>query len=229
MWKSFINLSIGLVLLNGCGLQRSAASNSWDQTPRWAQQNKQPGKAIQRASRPPAKSNSALQTQTQQASRPAEKSPPVIQKPVQQASLPTRKKNDSRWQVEAPSIGSSQQAGGILETAMQYLGTPYKWAGATPDEGFDCSGFVYYVYSQNGFSMARTADKQFLQGQSVEPNALEPGDLVFFETYTAGISHVGIYAGNDLFIHAPKTGRNVSYDSLASGYYQSRYRGAKRL
>ncbi len=211
MWKSFISLSLGFILLNGCGLQRSAASDSWDQAPRWAKQNKQPSKVAQRNSRPQAKPSQSPQ------------------KPTQQASLPSRQQVDSRWQVDVPAIGSSQQQSAILETATQYLGTPYKWAGASPSEGFDCSGFVYYVYSQHGFNMARTADKQFLQGQSIELNALEPGDMVFFETYTAGISHVGIYAGNDLFIHAPKTGRDVSYDSLASGYYQSRYRGAKRL
>jgi len=203
MWKTLITLTLAGICLNGCALQRSAASDAWDKSPRWAHQGSKPTQVAKRNTKPVQK----------QASNP-------------KTSLPDRK---TRWQVDSPSIDSTQAQSEILETAIQYIGTPYKWAGATPTEGFDCSGFVYYVYSQHGFNMARTADKQFLQGQTVDLNALKPGDLVFFETYTTGISHVGIYAGNDLFIHAPKTGRTVSYDSLASGYYQSRYRGAKRL
>ena len=78
-------------------------------------------------------------------------------------------------------------------------------------------------------SLQRTADKQFLQGQDIPSDQLQPGDLVFFSHSGTYVDHVGIYAGDDLFIHAPRTGRTVSYDSLSTGYYQSHFRGAKRF
>ena len=154
---------------------------------------------------------------------------------VQPASQPAKPsvnpgKKQPQETLQPPELGDLPRVSHpVVETARQFLGTPYKWAGETPAEGFDCSGLIHYVFGQHGVAMQRTADKQFLQGAEVRRTALQAGDLVFFNTYGQGASHVGIYTGNDLFIHAPRTGRNVSYDSLSSAYYSARYLGARRI
>jgi peptidoglycan DL-endopeptidase CwlO len=109
--------------------------------------------------------------------------------------------------------------------AMKYLGVPYVWGGASPS-GFDCSGLVMYVYAQLGVSLPHYTVSQYDYPNSVyvPRSELEPGDLVFF----AGLGHVGIYIGNNQFIHAPHTGADVEIDSL-TGWYSSEYYGAKRI
>lgn len=116
----------------------------------------------------------------------------------------------------------------IVATAQQYLGVPYKWGGTDPS-GFDCSGFVYYVLRCNGINVSRTQNAMYSEGTPVSKGDLQPGDLVFFQnTYKAGLSHVGIYVGNGQFIHAPSSGKVVSYADLYSDYYVSHYYGAAR-
>lgn len=116
----------------------------------------------------------------------------------------------------------------LLAEAEKYIGTPYVFGGTTP-EGFDCSGLVFYALGQLGYPAPRTAAEQIAMGSSVERKNLSPGDLVFFEdTYTSGVSHVGIYAGGNKFLHAPNDGSSVSYSSL-SGYWADHYCGARRL
>ncbi len=119
--------------------------------------------------------------------------------------------------------GGAQQ---ILSFAAQFLGTPYVWGGTTPS-GFDCSGFVQYVYRNNGVSLSRTSEQQFHNGVSVSRSELRPGDLVFFHTYSSGASHVGIYVGNNTMIHSSSGG--VTYDDMANTYYAARYLGARRV
>jgi cell wall-associated NlpC family hydrolase len=114
----------------------------------------------------------------------------------------------------------------ITRTALRYVGVPYAWGG-TSFNGVDCSGFVQAVFERNGISLPRTADSQFEVGSPVLMEDLRPGDLVFFETYTAGASHVGIFLGNGQFIHASSIG--VRVDDLAEDYYAERYIGARRL
>lgn len=131
----------------------------------------------------------------------------------------------------AETTGSQFGASGaeILAEAQQYLGTPYVNGGASPS-GFDCSGFVYYVLKQCGYTPYRTPADQYRQGCAVSKSELQPGDIVFFaNTYSSGLSHVGIYAGNGQFIHSPNSRSTVSYSSLSSGYWAEHYYGARRM
>jgi peptidoglycan endopeptidase LytE len=113
----------------------------------------------------------------------------------------------------------------IVETAKQYLGTDYLYGGVTP-KGFDCSGFVMYVYRQNRITVPRSTRDQFEAGTRVALRRARPGDLVFFQTSRKGISHVGIYLGNYRFIHAPSTGKTVSIAEIKNPYWHKRFRGA---
>lgn len=132
--------------------------------------------------------------------------------------------------VPGVTTGSVRVSGQqILAEAQKYLGAPYAAGGASPS-GFDCSGFVYYVLRQVGLSPHRTPASQFNQGISVSKGALQAGDIVFFAgTYGSGITHVGIYAGNGRFIHAPNSRSTVSYSDLTSGYWAEHYYGARRI
>jgi cell wall-associated NlpC family hydrolase len=113
--------------------------------------------------------------------------------------------------------------GGVVGIAMQYLGTPYVYGGASPS-GFDCSGFIMYVYAQIGVSLPHNAAAQYGHGTPVDRSQLQPGDLVFFN----GLGHNGIYIGGGSFIHSPHTGDVVKISSL-SGWYDSTWVGARRL
>lgn len=116
---------------------------------------------------------------------------------------------------------------GIIDLAQQFLGVPYVWGGSSPN-GFDCSGFVQYVYAQKGIHLPRTADIQATAGRPVSKAELQPGDLVFFASDYVNISHVGIYAGNGQMIHASTT-HGIAYDSLSRDYRVAHYVGACRV
>ncbi|MDX6411363.1 MAG: peptidoglycan DL-endopeptidase CwlO [Gaiellaceae bacterium] len=113
--------------------------------------------------------------------------------------------------------------GGVVGIAMRYLGTQYVWGGASPS-GFDCSGFVMYVYGQMGVSLPHSSYAQYGAGVAVSQSDLQAGDLVFFD----GLGHVGIYIGGGQFIHSPHTGDVVKISSL-TGWYASTYVGARRI
>jgi peptidoglycan DL-endopeptidase CwlO len=115
------------------------------------------------------------------------------------------------------------QYGGVVGIAMQYLGTPYVYGGASPG-GFDCSGFIMYVYAQVGVSLPHNAAAQYGYGTPVDRSQLQAGDLVFFN----GLGHAGIYIGGGSFIHSPHTGDVVKISPM-SGWYASTYVGARRL
>ena len=111
----------------------------------------------------------------------------------------------------------------VVKYAKHFLGVPYVWGGSSP-RGFDCSGFVRYVYAHFGVGLAHSSYSQFSSGRRVSRGGLEPGDLVFFN----GLGHVGIYIGGGRFIHAPHTGTRVSIASLGGGY-GGEFDGARRL
>jgi len=126
--------------------------------------------------------------------------------------------------------GTVKVSGGaqeILNFAAKFQGTPYVWGGTTPSPGFDCSGYIQYVYRNSGISLNRTSEQQFNNGVSVSRSDLRPGDLVFFHTYSSGASHVGIYAGNNTMINSSNGG--VSYDDMSDSYWSKRYLGARRV
>ena len=125
------------------------------------------------------------------------------------------------------SRGSSVIARRIVQTSMQYIGVPYVFGGTTP-YGFDCSGYVRYVFAQAGVSLPRMADEQYYYGTPISTSDLRAGDLVFFSTYTYGPSHVGIYLGDNTFINASSS-RGVVIDSLGNSYWSSTYIGARRV
>ena len=112
----------------------------------------------------------------------------------------------------------------VVDFAKHFLGTRYEWGGTSPRSGFDCSGFVRFVYGHFGISLAHSSYAQFDVGRGVARRSLRAGDLVFFD----GLGHVGIYIGNGRFIHAPHTGTRVRIETLA-GWYSSRFSGARRL
>lgn len=130
----------------------------------------------------------------------------------------------------APSrSGESVNNARVLEIAARYLGTPYRYGGQAPG-GFDCSGFVKYVYGQVGIELPRTAASQYGLGTEVSREQLIPGDLVFFRCGGGAIDHVGIYSGNNQFIHSssPRSG-GVIYSSMSESYYARSYTGARRI
>ena len=115
----------------------------------------------------------------------------------------------------------------VIATAKKYIGTPYKFGGTTP-KAFDCSGYLQYVFQENGMMLPRTADEQFKLGKSAKTAELEEGDLVFFETYEKGASHCGIYLGGGKFIHA-STSKGVRIDELSGDYWNTHYYGGKHI
>jgi cell wall-associated NlpC family hydrolase len=128
-----------------------------------------------------------------------------------------------------PAHGGSSDGYALSGTALSLRGAPYRDGGVDPAKGFDCSGFVQYVYGQHGVDLPRQVRDQFRVGKTVDRDRLEPGDLVFFSTVAPGASHVGIMIGGDQFIHAPSERGVVRVESLGAQYWASRYVGARRV
>ena len=116
----------------------------------------------------------------------------------------------------------------VIAEAKKHLGIPYVWGGNSPN-GFDCSGFVQYVLKQCNITIPRTTEQQVLTGKYIAKKQLQPGDLVFLQnTYRSGVSHVGIYIGNDQMIHASSS-KGVTISQLSSSYYLEHYHSARQL
>ncbi|HYY32097.1 MAG TPA: NlpC/P60 family protein [Gaiellaceae bacterium] len=155
--------------------------------------------------------------QSEQTSPPASSpSPPPATSPPPPSSPPPSS--------PPPSGPPPQTHGGVVGIALQYLGVPYRWGGASPS-GFDCSGFVMYVFAKVGVYLPHSSYMQFHMGRYVPRSELQPGDVVFFN----GASHEGIYIGGGQFVHAPHTGDVVKISSLYEGWYSSTYSGARRF
>lgn len=129
-----------------------------------------------------------------------------------------------------PAVPAAVRTGGyeISGTALSLRGVPYRDGGADVT-GFDCSGFVHYVFAQHGIAVPRTVSEQYRAGNDVASAELREGDLVFFSTTMPGASHVGIVVGGDSFVHAPTSAGVVRVEHLSSSYWASRFVGARRV
>jgi cell wall-associated NlpC family hydrolase len=130
----------------------------------------------------------------------------------------------------APVINATDRASNVALQALAHLGTPYRAGGLSPRTGFDCSGLVAYVYREGaGLVLPRNTLDLSLLGEPIERAALRPGDLVFYNTQRREYSHVGIYLGEDRFIHAPSSNGEVRVENLRADYWKRRYSGARRV
>lgn len=145
---------------------------------------------------------------------------PILSVDAVPNAQPVTKKAPARHLASARAAMSQR----VVSYAKRFLGVPYVYGGSSPRSGFDCSGFVRYVYAHFGVTLPHSSYAQFADGRRVSRGSLRPGDLVFFD----GVGHVGLYVGNGRFIHAPHTGTRVQITTLA-GWYSARFSGARRL
>lgn len=129
--------------------------------------------------------------------------------------------------IETEPFVSQKKVPAILKTARQYIGVPYRFGGATP-KGFDCSGYIQYVFGKHKYTVPRSADTQYNIGKKISAANLREGDLVFFSADKKEISHCGIYTGKGKFIHASSS-KGIRIDELKNNYWKPLYIGAKRI
>jgi peptidoglycan DL-endopeptidase CwlO len=134
-------------------------------------------------------------------------------------------RQDGEWAQAPPPTAPKREAGrqAVVRIALRYLGTPYRWSGASPS-GFDCSGFVMYVYSKVGILLPHNGAQLWGLGRRVAHDRLAPGDVVFLN----GLGHVGIYIGGGQFVHSPQSGDVIKISRLSESWYGSTYVGARR-
>ena len=146
---------------------------------------------------------------------------------------PDEAPTDSQTRTEAIDMNDaswSARAREVLVSALSLTGVQYKYGGNSPETGFDCSGFVRYVFKQaTSLTLPHSALAISQVGKTVPKNELQPGDLVFFNTLKATFSHVGIYLGNNRFIHSPSKGGQVRVENMQDGYWAKRFNGAQRV
>jgi cell wall-associated NlpC family hydrolase len=123
-----------------------------------------------------------------------------------------------------------ERASGLVATAVDFIGVRYKYGGNTPEQGLDCSGLVRLVFKDTlDIQLPRTSLEISRAGEKIDPDELQPGDLVFYNTLKRGFSHVGIYMGDNKFIHAPSSGGRVRIESMNVNYWKKRFNGARRI
>jgi cell wall-associated NlpC family hydrolase len=137
------------------------------------------------------------------------------------------RREPDRASAVAPEL-RLELGGAVAELAMGMIGARYRYGGADPAEGFDCSGLAYYAYSQAGYRIPRTSQDQFRASRKIALGSASAGDLVFFQDQ-AKLAHVGIYLGHGLFVHAPADGQRVSVASIEAPYYQEHLVAVGRL
>jgi len=151
----------------------------------------------------------------------ASKSAPPVDRPAYDSGPKT---------VTSAKIITSSKGSKVVSTARSLIGTPYKWGGRSPRTGFDCSGFVGYVYNRFGVELPRTSSDMRSVGRSVDSANLRPGDIVIYNISKKGKSlHVGIATGNGTFVHAPSSGKGVCESSMSLDYWRDRFIGARRV
>jgi cell wall-associated NlpC family hydrolase len=169
----------------------------------------------------------AVQEAPKAAPAPAVAAPAAPAQPIQAASTEATRTGTSRG-AEPPAAPVGSRNNTIVDNAMQYVGYRYRYGGSSPN-GFDCSGFVYYIVNKSGGKVGRTIPYQINSGTRISRADLQPGDLLFFSnTYKRGLSHAGIYIGNGKFIHAQNERSGVLVSSLNTAYWSSHYTGATR-
>jgi cell wall-associated NlpC family hydrolase len=141
------------------------------------------------------------------------KAQPVVHRPKPMRHVP-------RPKPAVPTLGERAAA-----IALEAVGVPYRWGGASPAHGFDCSGLVYWAYARLGIELPHSSYALHDEGRPVKRSRLEPGDLVFF----SGLGHVGMYLGRGRMVHAPQSGRHVEVVRLAGSYYGERLVAARRI
>ena len=136
----------------------------------------------------------------------------------------------SAGRAKAFFSGMAGKAGDVVVGALNMIGVRYRWGGDSPDSGLDCSGFVRYVFQDTlGLALPRRAEEMSRVGEKVRISDLKPGDLVFFNTMRRTFSHVGIYIGDNKFVHSPSTGSTIRVDDLDDRYWEKRFTGARRI
>jgi nlpC/p60 family protein len=131
---------------------------------------------------------------------------------------------------QAANYQRDGNADDLIRSAMGLLGVAYRWGGTSVRTGFDCSGFMQHIFRNSmGISLPRTSAMQAQMGTMVSRSELQPGDMVFFRTVRGRISHVGLFIGNNRFIHAPRTGKRIEITSLSNKYWNRKYAFGRRV
>lgn len=160
------------------------------------------------------------------AARPADSGvPPPVADPVAKKFIPSRNKA-AKIKLDKVDIPTQE----LLLQAFSLIGVNYRYGGKSPETGLDCSGLVRYVFRQSmQMALPHNALAISKMGENIDKQELKPGDLVFFNTLRRQFSHVGIYIGDDMFLHAPSSGGGVQIVNLKDKYWQQRYNGARRI
>jgi cell wall-associated NlpC family hydrolase len=153
---------------------------------------------------------------------------PEADRPVSVEAPPTVADGGTSAEA-APGDTSVASIPSLVGTAMALRGVPYRNGGTTPDLGFDCSGFVQYVFARHGTRLPREVRDQFTVGEEIDLDDVQAGDLIFFETVSRGASHVGLAIGGDQFVHAPSSTGVVRVERFSSSYWERRIVGARRV
>ena len=177
------------------------------------------------------KNRQQVLNQFEDAKQPAPAQAPQINFQPARAATPVAHSIPSAPAAPVRASRSSDSADELIGSAMGLLGVAYRYGGTSASTGFDCSGFMQHIFRRSmGLNLPRTSAEQAKMGVGISRGELQPGDMVFFRTMGRGrISHVGLYIGNDRFIHAPRTGKRIEITSLSNKYWNAKYAFARRV